>query len=194
MDATLEKQIKRGEKFYLDITTGFIHGATDVIENDERYKGRFIPWTAPIPPSGRVDMAAYQRKMAADMAAMSAGIAETVGAVVKPAEPQVTLGPVVGPVVGAKPETTGAAVPEGGAAGQDPSALSVGQRMDKIIAAMAEFKVADFTDKHIPKVSSLSKACGFDVEGAERDAAFAVFVKANPDWKPVDAKVEGEKE
>jgi len=190
MDPTLEKQIKRGEKFYLDITTGFIHGATDVIENDERYKGRFIPWTAPIPPSGRVDMAAYQRKMAADMAAMSAGIAETVGAVVKPAEPQV----LSGPALEAKAETTGAAVPEGGSAGQDPSALSVGQRMDKIIAAMAELKVADFTDKHIPKVSSLSKSCGFDVEGAERDAAFAVFAKANPDWKPADAKVEGGKE
>jgi hypothetical protein len=72
--------------------------------------------------------------------------------------------------------------------------LTAGQRIDKIVATIQKLKVADFTDKHIPKVSTLSKACGFDVEGAERDAAFAVFVKANPDWKPVDAKVEGEKE
>ncbi len=33
-------------------------------------------------------------------------------------------------------------------------------------------KVEDFTQQGIPKVESISASCGFDVTGAERDAAF----------------------
>jgi len=68
--------------------------------------------------------------------------------------------------------------------------LTPGQRIDKILSAMDELKTADFTDKHIPKVSALSKVCGFDVDGGERTTAFEAFMKANPGWQPSDFKEE----
>jgi hypothetical protein len=52
-----------------------------------------------------------------------------------------------------------------------------GQRYEQIKNALLPIlvagKVEDFTTQGIPQVAALTAACGFDVTGAERDAAFS---------------------
>ena len=44
---------------------------------------------------------------------------------------------------------------------------------EALLPILVAGKVEDFTTQGIPKVEPLSAACGFDVTGAERDAAFS---------------------
>lgn len=192
--STQKKAYVLKNKFYLDLQTGFIKGATEVIETDERYKNRFIPWLAPIPKGGRVNLADWQKqtavsaeksaeeiaewnkyqewKKAHEAAQGAAGTTETVGA---PAAVTVS-------------SNTGAENPIPATGIQDSVPLSIGQRYDKIMSVMNDLTVEDMTKSPInqmPTVAALARLTGLnDIQGPERESIFKAFKDANPDWKP----------
>lgn len=68
--------------------------------------------------------------------------------------------------------------------------LTPGQRMDAIMAAIPKLKKTDMTANKrnpIPNIDALKSLTGIDdLNGVEREQAFAAFKKANPDWKPLE--------
>ena len=69
--------------------------------------------------------------------------------------------------------------------------MGADDRFAKIKAALLPILVAgkpeDFTAQGIPQVVAINAACGFDITGAERDAAFAEL-KASPELAGLTAK------
>jgi len=179
-------------KYYLDMTTGFVKAGTQVIETDERYKNRFIPWTAEIPKSGRVDLKAFQQQLSEKAGKSADEIAEHEEFLKWKAGKATPTSTVTASVV---PETGKAEVKE--IADQqkdkkseeqsDPFALSAEQRKAKIMAVMTDLTVDDMTKSQnpMPTVFALNRRTELtDIEGPEREAIFEEFKKANKDWQP----------
>jgi len=54
-----------------------------------------------------------------------------------------------------------------------------------VMAVIPMLKAEDFTATHgHPSIAALKNIVGFDVQAPIRDAAWAMFKKVNPDWKP----------
>jgi hypothetical protein len=186
---------KKAEKFYLDLKTGYIKAGTPTIENDKakRYVNRFMPWTAPIPPSGRIDLAAWQQQLAKQGTQTTAELAELEefrrwkaaqdanSTVTTKAQSATDTLPAA-----TDPTTTkdAAAAGTGTPAIQE---LTAGQRMDKIISVIPGLTEDDFTknpQNPLPILKVLTEKCGFEVESEEREMAWKTFKDQNLDWKP----------
>ncbi len=197
------------EEYSLDLNTGFVKSTTAVMKS-ALYKNRFIPWTAPIPPSGRVDLEDFQRQLsqkseqsADDLALFEAfkeeqrkkkeEAAAKAVAGIKAAETGPQFPPAGVPETGTtQASTTGTGSNEADKVAESAAApvLTAGQRLDKITSAIPALTEEDFTKSlanPLPTVKALSEKVGFDVEGAERDTAWEEFKKQFPEWKPKHA-------
>ena len=199
---TKKGQYQIKNPYYLDLQTGFVKAGTEVIETDDLYKNRFIPWSAPIPKSGRVDLAAWQQQMSKSAGQSADDIAKFEEFNAWKAEKEASDSKKPNGIIDVKPIATGMEASAGDstvgigapddrqrdieAGVGDPVALTVGQRMDKIMAVIPTLTDEGFTKSAnpIPSVKALSEKCDFDVEGHERDQVWENFQKVNPDWKP----------
>jgi hypothetical protein len=176
------------EKYVLDLKTGFIKSHTPVMDDKDRYLGRYIPWEHPIPATGRVDLEAYHKSEASKVAGFAADIAKSLS--VSSAATSITeTATATSSVQVASPVAPATASPEKDPA--LPEGFTPQERQFKIIAVMSGLTVDDMTKSPtnpLPTVSSLNRLTGLtDIEGPEREQAFATFKAANPDWKPKES-------
>ena len=86
--------------------------------------------------------------------------------------------------VASEPEKDPNAPPEDFAHNK-PKPMTETEQTAAAVAAIFTLKAEDFTGgTGFPKVASLSKAVGFDIQTVIRDAAWTVFKKNNPEWTP----------
>jgi hypothetical protein len=186
----MDKDYKIKHSLYLDLHTGFVKAATQIIETDDRYKGRFIPWKAAVPAGGKVNMEAYQNQLSTGIAETSEDIAEFTRwkaeqAAKKIEQPAQADSSVVGhkesTLLDAKANVSGAAESKP-ADGSD--------RIAKAVAAISGLTKADFTKgSGLPALSTLAEKCGLiDLQGIEREQAWEEFKKQNPDWTPKESE------
>ncbi|RJP48712.1 MAG: hypothetical protein C4586_08315 [Anaerolineaceae bacterium] len=195
--STQKAPYKVKHSHYLDMQTGFIKAATEVIETDERYRNRFIPWTAPIPKNGRVNLAEWQKQMsvsagksADDIAkweeferwkASQAGSPTAVSTPGTETKSEATASTVA-------PAPTSTVVQPTAPEVKAPETINPSQRYDMIMTAMSSLTVNDMTKSPVnpmPSVAALQRLTGLmDIQGPERESIFADFKKGNPNWQP----------
>jgi hypothetical protein len=180
----MDKDYKLKHSLYLDLHTGFIKASTQIIETDDRYKGRFIPWKATVPAGGKVNMEAYQNQLSTGIAETSEDIAEFTRwkaeqAAKKAAAPAESVTTSVSEVVSQE-----AALPK-----IEPVVVG-SDRIAKAVAAISGLTKADFTKgSGLPALSTLAEKCGLiDLQGVEREQAWEEFKKQNPDWTPKESE------
>jgi hypothetical protein len=163
----------KGE-FVLDLHTGKIYGVTEYMRSDVegsiRLKGRFIPWTTPIPPGGMIDLQEWQKEKSKEIQSFQKDIASQIPqAQDKPSLPQ------------------DAPLVDGGVS--IPIVVTEADRLSLIMRGMTKLSSADMTKDGVPTVAALNKYSGLqDISGPEREATFAAFKTVNPNWKPIQVQ------
>ena len=162
------------EEYVLDLHTGRILVPTAYMKEDveasTRLKGRFIPWTAPIPKEGKIDLTEWQKEKSKEIQSFQKDIASQL-----PSAPE-------------KPEVPqDVSLVDGGITPQ--KVVTEADRLSLIMKAMSQLKESDMTKDGVPTVAALNKYSGLqDISGPEREATFAAFQTVNPNWKPIQVQ------